>query len=64
MLPVPNGLAPEVAALTAPMAVAWHAVRRPRRPRGPREDPHRPRQSGDGARGRLIAGPGYAARKA
>src|SRR4051794_20821173 len=28
MLPVPNGLAPEVAALTEPMAVAWHAVRR------------------------------------
>jgi threonine dehydrogenase-like Zn-dependent dehydrogenase len=28
MLAVPNGLAPEVAALTEPMAVAWHAVRR------------------------------------
>ena len=28
MMPVPNGLAPEVAALTEPMAVAWHAVRR------------------------------------
>jgi threonine dehydrogenase-like Zn-dependent dehydrogenase len=28
MLPVPNGLAPEVATLTEPMAVAWHAVRR------------------------------------
>jgi threonine dehydrogenase-like Zn-dependent dehydrogenase len=28
MLPVPNGLAPEVAAMTEPMAVAWHAVRR------------------------------------
>jgi threonine dehydrogenase-like Zn-dependent dehydrogenase len=28
MLPVPNGLAPEVAALTEPMAVAYHAVRR------------------------------------
>src|SRR3712207_6178071 len=28
MLPVPNGLAPEVAALTEPMAVALHAVRR------------------------------------
>jgi threonine dehydrogenase-like Zn-dependent dehydrogenase len=28
MLPVPNGLAPDVAALTEPMAVAWHAVRR------------------------------------
>jgi threonine dehydrogenase-like Zn-dependent dehydrogenase len=27
-LPVPNGLALEVAALTEPMAVAWHAVRR------------------------------------
>jgi threonine dehydrogenase-like Zn-dependent dehydrogenase len=25
---VPNGLAPETAALTEPMAVAWHAVRR------------------------------------
>ena len=25
---VPNGLAPQVAALTEPMAVAWHAVRR------------------------------------
>ncbi len=28
MLPVPNGLAPEVAAMTEPMTVAWHAVRR------------------------------------
>ncbi|HYR84709.1 MAG TPA: zinc-binding dehydrogenase [Terriglobia bacterium] len=28
MLPVPNGLAPEVASLTEPMTVAWHAVRR------------------------------------
>ena len=28
MMAVPNGLAPEVAALTEPMAVAWHAVRR------------------------------------
>ena len=28
MLPVPNGLAPDVAALTEPLAVAWHAVRR------------------------------------
>ena len=27
-LPVPNGLAPDVAALTEPMAVGWHAVRR------------------------------------
>ena len=27
-MPVPNGLAPEVATLTEPMAVAWHAVRR------------------------------------
>jgi threonine dehydrogenase-like Zn-dependent dehydrogenase len=27
-LPVPNGLAPDVAALTEPMAVAWHAVNR------------------------------------
>jgi threonine dehydrogenase-like Zn-dependent dehydrogenase len=27
-LPVPNGLPPEVAALTEPMAVAWHAFRR------------------------------------
>lgn len=27
-VPVPNGLAPGVAALTEPMAVAWHAVRR------------------------------------
>jgi threonine dehydrogenase-like Zn-dependent dehydrogenase len=27
-LPVPNGLASEVAALTEPMAVGWHAVRR------------------------------------
>lgn len=26
--PVPNGLRPDVAALTEPMAVAWHAVRR------------------------------------
>ncbi|MGB8505788.1 zinc-binding dehydrogenase [Mycobacterium sp.] len=26
--PVPNGLAPEMAALTEPMAVGWHAVRR------------------------------------
>jgi threonine dehydrogenase-like Zn-dependent dehydrogenase len=28
MLAVPNGLAPEIAALTEPLAVAWHAVRR------------------------------------
>ena len=28
MMPVPNGLAPDLAALTEPMAVAWHAVRR------------------------------------
>jgi threonine dehydrogenase-like Zn-dependent dehydrogenase len=28
MLPVPNGLSAEIAALTEPMAVAWHAVRR------------------------------------
>jgi threonine dehydrogenase-like Zn-dependent dehydrogenase len=28
MLAVPNGLDPEVAALTEPLAVAWHAVRR------------------------------------
>ena len=28
MMPVPNGLPPDVATLTEPMAVAWHAVRR------------------------------------
>jgi threonine dehydrogenase-like Zn-dependent dehydrogenase len=28
MLPVPNGLSPELAALTEPLAVGWHAVRR------------------------------------
>ena len=28
MMEVPNGLAPEIAALTEPLAVAWHAVRR------------------------------------
>jgi threonine dehydrogenase-like Zn-dependent dehydrogenase len=28
MLPVPNGLSPELGALTEPMAVGWHAVRR------------------------------------
>jgi threonine dehydrogenase-like Zn-dependent dehydrogenase len=28
MLPVPNGLLPDVSALTEPLAVAWHAVRR------------------------------------
>jgi len=28
MMPVPGGLSPEVAALTEPIAVAWHAVRR------------------------------------
>jgi threonine dehydrogenase-like Zn-dependent dehydrogenase len=28
MMPVPNGLAPEIAALTEPMSVGWHAVRR------------------------------------
>jgi threonine dehydrogenase-like Zn-dependent dehydrogenase len=28
MMPVPNGLPSDVAALTEPMAVAWHAVRR------------------------------------
>jgi threonine dehydrogenase-like Zn-dependent dehydrogenase len=27
-LPVPNGLAPELAAMTEPMAVGWHAVQR------------------------------------
>jgi threonine dehydrogenase-like Zn-dependent dehydrogenase len=27
-LPVPNGLSPELAALTEPMAVGWHAVRK------------------------------------
>jgi hypothetical protein len=26
--PVPNGLAPEIAALTEPMAIGWHPVRR------------------------------------
>jgi threonine dehydrogenase-like Zn-dependent dehydrogenase len=28
MMPVPNGLKPDAAALTEPLAVAWHAVRR------------------------------------
>ncbi len=28
MMPVPNGLRPDVAALTEPLAVSWHAVRR------------------------------------
>ncbi len=28
MFAVPNGLAPEIAAMTEPLAVAWHAVRR------------------------------------
>src|SRR5437588_171381 len=28
MMPVPNGLSPDIAALTEPMAVAWHAVRK------------------------------------
>src|SRR5256885_5128902 len=28
MVPGPNGLAPEVAALTEPLTVSWHAVRR------------------------------------
>ncbi len=28
MMPVPNGLSPDLAALTEPMAVGWHAVRR------------------------------------
>jgi threonine dehydrogenase-like Zn-dependent dehydrogenase len=28
MMPIPNGLDPDVAALTEPMTVAWHAVRR------------------------------------
>lgn len=28
LIPVPNGLSPDLAALTEPMAVAWHAVRR------------------------------------
>jgi threonine dehydrogenase-like Zn-dependent dehydrogenase len=27
MLPVPNGLPPEIAALTEPLAIGWHAVR-------------------------------------
>jgi len=35
-LPVPNGLPIEHAALTEPMAVAWHAVRRGIGPRTPR----------------------------
>jgi threonine dehydrogenase-like Zn-dependent dehydrogenase len=28
MMPVPNGLSPDIAALTEPMAVGWHAVQR------------------------------------
>ena len=28
IFPIPNGLRPELGALTEPMAVAWHAVRR------------------------------------
>ena len=28
MLPVPNGLTPDLSALTEPMAIGWHAVRR------------------------------------
>jgi threonine dehydrogenase-like Zn-dependent dehydrogenase len=28
MMPVPNGLGPEIATLTEPLAVGWHAVRR------------------------------------
>ena len=28
MLPVPNGLPPDVSALTEPLAIGWHAVRR------------------------------------
>ncbi len=28
MMPVPNGLSPELSALTEPMAIGWHAVRR------------------------------------
>jgi threonine dehydrogenase-like Zn-dependent dehydrogenase len=28
MMPVPNGLSPDLSALTEPLAVAWHAVRR------------------------------------
>ena len=28
MMPVPNGLPAEIAALTEPVAVAWHAVQR------------------------------------
>lgn len=30
LVPVPNGLAPEAAALTEPMSVGWHAIRRAR----------------------------------
>ena len=26
LVPVPNGLSPDMAALTEPMAVGWHAV--------------------------------------
>jgi len=33
-MPVPNGLSPELAALTEPMAVGWHAVRRGQVKRG------------------------------
>src|SRR5438477_954002 len=28
MMPVPNGLRPDIAALTEPMSIGWHAVRR------------------------------------
>ncbi|HYA65382.1 MAG TPA: alcohol dehydrogenase catalytic domain-containing protein, partial [Burkholderiaceae bacterium] len=28
MMPIPNGLSPQIAALTEPMSVGWHAVRR------------------------------------
>ena len=53
MLPVPNGLAPELAALTEPMAVALHAVRRGEVEEARRRD--RDRLRADRARGDLHA---------
>ena len=59
--PVPNGLAPDVAVLTEPMAVGWHAVRRERDRQARRGGRHRLRPDRPG--GDLPAqGPRHRAR--
>ena len=62
MLPVPNGLPPDVAALTEPMAVAWHAVRRGEVRQAPGRDRDRLR-AGRARRDPHAQGPGRAHRR-